>query len=72
MFYNSKYFLQWQCIMFTKMSYSCLSPSIRGSKQKNNMLFKKYIEIGGVTCSELGLFSQDSEESPTICLVGLE
>lgn len=58
--------------MFTKMSYCRLSPSIHGSKQKNNMLFKKYIEIGGVTCSELGILSQDSEKFPTICLVQLE
>ena len=58
--------------MFTKTSYICLSPSIHGSKQKNNMLFTKYIETGGVTCSELGILSQDSEKFLSICLVQLE
>ena len=52
--------------MFTKTSYSCLVPGIHGSKQENNMLFKKYIEIGGVTCSELGLLFQDPGKFPTI------
>ena len=66
MFYNSKHFLWWQCIMFTKTCYSCLSPGIHGSKQENNMLFKKYIEIGGVTCSEPGLLSQDPGKFPTM------
>lgn len=45
--------------MFTTMSYSCLFPGVHGSKQENNMLFKKYIEIGGVTCAEPRLLSQD-------------
>lgn len=52
--------------MFTKTCYSCLSPGIHGSKQENNMLLKKYIEIGRVTCSEPGLSPQDPGKFPTM------
>lgn len=64
-FYN-KHFLQWQCIMLTNMACSCLSPCIHGSKQENNTLFQKYIEIGGVTFSEPGLLSPDPGKFSTV------
>ena len=54
--------------MFTKMSYSCLSPGIHGAKQENSTLFQKYIEIGGVTCSEPRHLPQDPGKCPLCCI----